>query len=296
MKLRLQAIAWICALAIGLHASPAAALSKHRLLASLPPLLGDLTLDPNDSSAEIFYENGVAGTDPNSRSLFASVDSASGVFVVNGQTNNLLLPNQSRAVARLEQLMDMDSVPTVIDAVLILDGGGLGGFIELDASLQVGECIAGLSRDVGTAEEGFVVTTNGCTDNSFVSWNAGGGDGALHVTSTWSKQPPFGEVYMAAQVSGDFGGILGDIPSGSFSNSGQLSIEISGGKVVFFSDSFLTVPEPDAAAGLVAALGAIALLARQRAKQKSGSREGGAMCPGGAGVRCSRRTVEGSTL
>lgn len=68
---------------------------------------------------------------------------------------------------------------------------------------------------------------------------------------------------MAAQVSGDFGGILGDIPSGSFSNSSQLSIETSGGNVVFFSDTFLTqVPEPEIALGLAAALLALAGLRR----------------------------------
>jgi hypothetical protein len=269
MKRQLRAISVLCALATGFHASPAAALSKHRLLASVPPSLGEFTLDPNDSSVEIVYESGVAGTDPNSRLLTASVNSASGVLVVNGTTNALLRPNQSRAVALLEQLMDMDSVPTVIDATLILDGGGGGGLIELDARLQVGDCIVGLSRDVGTEGAGFEVTTNGCTDNSFVSWNAGGGDGALHITSTWAKKPFLGEVYMAAQVSGDFGGSLSDIPTGSFSHSGQLSIATQGGDVVYFSDSFLTVPEPDDAAGLIATLGALAMLARGRARRSA---------------------------
>jgi hypothetical protein len=165
--------------------------------------------------------------------------------------------------------MDLQSVPVVIDAQLTLDGGGVGGFIELDASLQVGECIVGLRRTFGSASDGFEVTTNGCTDNSFVSWNAGGGDGALHITSTWAKKPFLGEVYMAAQVSGDFGGSLSDIPTGSFSHSGQLSIGTQGGDVVYFSDSFLTVPEPDDAAGLIATLGALAMLARSRARRSA---------------------------
>jgi hypothetical protein len=264
MKNRWRTISWACAVAIGLHASTATALSKHRLVASVGAGMGDMTLDPTDSSVEIFFENGVAGVDPSSRSLFATVDSASGVMVVNGATNNLLLPNQSRAVGLLEQLMDMSSVPTIIDVVLILNGGGVGGFVELDASLQVGNCIVGLSQDVGSANDGYAVVTNGCDDSTFVTWNAGGGPGALHITSNWVKLPPFGEVYMAAQVSGDFGGSLGDIPNGSFSHSGQLSIGVQRGNVVFFSDSFLTVPEPDGAAA--AAFGAIALLTRRRAR------------------------------
>ncbi len=262
MKRRLQSIAWICVLAIGLHASPAAAQSKHRLSAGLPPSLGEFTLDPNDSSVEIVSQNGVPGTDPNSRFLSASVDSASGVLVVSGSTDNLLMTNRSRAVALVEQLMDMDSVPIVIDATLILNGSasGGGGLIQLNAMLEVGECSVSVARDFGTVDAGFVVSTNGCNDSSFVSWNTSGGEGALHITSTWSQLPFLGEVYMEAQVNGDFGGILGDIPTGEFSHSGQLSIETSGGGVVFFSDSFLTVPEPDAAAGFVAALGALALL------------------------------------
>jgi hypothetical protein len=249
MKRQLRAISVSCALAIGFHASPAAALSKHRLVAQVTVLGGDLSVDPNDSSVEDSYENGVPGTNPNNRALHATVNSASGVFVVNGATNDLTVPNASRATALLEQLMDLQSVPVVIDAQLTLDGGGVGGFIELDASLQVGECIVALRRTFGSASDGFEVTTNGCTDNSFVSWNAGGGDGALHITSTWAKKPFLGEVYMAAQVSGDFGGSLSDIPTGSFSHSGQLSIGTQGGDVVYFSDSFLTVPEPDDAAG-----------------------------------------------
>ncbi len=296
MKRQMRAICVLCALAIGLHASPAAALSKHRVSASIGPSLGDTTLNPNDSSSYIVYQNGVAGTDPSSRLLSAFADSASGVLAVNGTTDTFLAPNASRAVALIEQRMVLDSVPTVIEATLLLDGDGGGGLIEVDARLQVGNCIAGLSRSVGTAAAGFEVNTNGCDDSTFVSWNAGGGDGALHITSTWVKQPFLGEVYMGAQVSGDFGGVVSDIPSGSFSNSGQLSIETTGGGLVFFSDSFLTVPEPGASAGLVAALGTIALLARQRATQQNRSREGGAFRHGGDAVRCSHRTIAGSTL
>lgn len=267
IKCRWLRTASIVAVSVLLHAATATAENKHRLLAQTSPLGGELTLDPNVSSVEDHFEDGVAGTDPNSRSLAALVDSASGVLVVNGTTNALMLPNRSRAVGLLEQLMVMDSVPTVIDTILVLDGGGGGGFIELDARLKVGNCSVGLARDVGIAIPTSMVTTSGCSDNSFVTWEAGGDSGAIHVRSTWSKLPPLGEVYLETQVSGDFGGTSSDIPTGSFAHSGAVSIGTSGGNVVFHSDSFLTVPEPGAAAEIGAALGSVALLSNRRARR-----------------------------
>jgi hypothetical protein len=165
--------------------------------------------------------------------------------------------------------MILHSVPIVVEAQLALDGGATGGFVQLDARLEVGNCIVGLSRNLGSASDGSQVVTNGCHDNAFVTWQASGGEGALQITATWAKKPPFGELYIGAQVSGDFGGNSGDIPTGSFTHSGQLSIATTGGGASYVSDSFLTeVPEPDAAAGLSAALGTIALLSRCRGKSR----------------------------
>lgn len=48
------------------------------------------------------YQNGVPGTDPNARALFASVDSASGVLLASGVPVALQVPNRGRAVSQSE--------------------------------------------------------------------------------------------------------------------------------------------------------------------------------------------------
>ena len=269
MGRRRLAISLACALAVGLHANAATAFN-HYLFAQVgqsTASISESVFDPEISTADASFQMGVPGTDPSARALFASVDSAAGLLDVSGITDANLNPNRSRAVARLEQRMSFPSsgdLPIVVDAQLLVSGSGSGGYISINAQLQVGDCIVGLSRNVGDDFASSEVGTSGCNDTGVVDWTATGGESALHITAVFAIKPAAFEV--AAEVNGDFGGSVSDIPDGQFHNSGSLTIETQGRDAIYYSDSFLTlVPEPEH--GLAAALGAIAWLARARARR-----------------------------
>ena len=259
-------IVWACALGMGLHASEAAS-DPHYLFAQVgqsTASVSETVFDPEVSTADASYQAGVPGTDPISRALFASVDSAAGLLDVSGITTGSLSPNHGRAVARLEQRMSFPStgdLPIVVDAQLLLSGSGGGGFITINASLQVANCIIGLSRSVGDEFASTEVNSSGCNDTGVVTWNATGGAGALHITAIFAIKPAAFEV--SAEVNGDFGGGSSDIPDGEFHNGGSLTIETQGRDAIYYSDSFLT-QVPEAEHGFVAAFGTIAWLYRKR--------------------------------
>jgi hypothetical protein len=224
----------------------------------------DTTFDPNDGSVSVSYGNGVPGTDPNARTLFASVNSASGVLTTSGVTNALTVPNRDRATALLEQRMFLDgSGPVEIDALLLLNGFGTGDYIEVKASLQIGDCIVGVTRYFGVPLDP-VVASNDCDSNAAVTWDVSGGAGALHITATFASEPS--AVDVGAWVSGDFGGSVSDIADGSFASGGALSISVLGSTASFASPTFLTVPEPGNATLLC--VGGLALLAARRRRQR----------------------------
>jgi hypothetical protein len=243
-------ILWICALAIGLHASPAAALNKHFLSATVPGD-GQSTLDKTVSHVDALQD--ILIPSETTRFFSASVDSANGALVVGGLKFNAP-GGQSRATGRLDQRMYFDAVPIVIQTTLLIDGGA--GASAAEAHLEVGGCPANFIK----SGDAFVFT-GGCQDSTFVTWVVSGGDGALHITATWVKLPPFGELDIGASLWGELSGA-----NGEFSLSGHLTVETQLASSTFESDSFLTeVPEPDSAAGLVAALGTIAVLTARRA-------------------------------
>jgi hypothetical protein len=261
----LRAFLWSAgAVAAGVSAAPAAALNSHYLFAEVGQSTAaesEVTFDTNESSVSVSYQNGVPGTDPNARTLFASVDSASGVLLTSGITDTLLVANKGRALALLEERMFFEggSGPVVIDALLLLDGGGTGDYIELDASLQVGNCIVGVRRYIGVPNPPDV-SNNGCTDTAAVTWDVSGGEGALSITATYAGKPS--AVDIGAWVSGDFGGSVSDIADGQFSSGGALSISSEGSTASFASDSFLTVPEPGNA--VLLCVGGLALFLQRR--------------------------------
>lgn len=261
-------IACACALGMGLHASEAAA-DPHYLFAQVgqsTASVSETVFDPGVWTADASYQAGVPGTDPISRALFASVDSAAGLLDVSGITTGSLSPNHGRAVARMEERMSFPSsgdLPIVVDAQLLVIGSGAGGYITINASLQVANCIVGLARNVGDEFASAEVNTSGCDDTGVVDWTATGGAGALHITGVFAIKPAAFEV--AAEVNGDFGGSVSDIPDGQFHNSGALTIETQGRSAIYYSDSFLT-QVPEAEHGFVAALGALVLLLHRRGK------------------------------
>lgn len=66
-----------------------------------------------------------------------------------GVTVNGLVANRGRSVASLEQRMFFESggtTPVVVDALLLLNGFASGGYIEIDASLLIGNCFAARRR------------------------------------------------------------------------------------------------------------------------------------------------------
>jgi hypothetical protein len=264
----LRAVLWLAGAAtVCLRATPAAALNPHYLFAEVGQSTAaesDVTFDPSESSVSVSYQNGVPGTDPNARALFASVDSASGVLLTSGVTDTLMVPNKGRAVALLEERMFFEggSGPVVVDALFLLNGGGVGDYIELDASLQVGNCIVGVRRYFGVANPPDV-SDNGCNDTGAVSWLVSGGEGALQITATYASEPSALDV--GAWVSGDFGGSVSDIADGQFSSGGALSIETQGSTASFASESFLTVPEPGGA--VLTSVACLVLFGRRRPRR-----------------------------
>jgi hypothetical protein len=141
-------LAWAGA-ALGLQATPATALNPHYLFAQVgqsTASISDVSYDEGVSFVDAAFQDGVPGTDPNARALFSSVNSASGVLLTSGVTVAMMVPNRGRAVGRLEERMFFESggtTPVVVDALLLLSGSGAGDYIELDASLQVGDCLVG---------------------------------------------------------------------------------------------------------------------------------------------------------
>ena len=254
------------AVAACLQAASAGTVSPHHLSASVgsgPATQEDFTSDPNESSVSVSYQNGVPGTDPQSRYLSASVDSASGVLITSGLTDTLTVPNKGDAVALLQQRMVLDGDgPVEIDATLLLSGSGSGGYITLDASLHLGGCIVGVRRYFGS-ENPPDVASNNCNDTAAVTWDESGSAGALHITATFANQPS--AIDIEAWVSGDFGGSVSDIPDGQFSSSGSLSIDVVGSTATFASPTFLTGPEPGHAT-LLCVGGLARLVARRRGR------------------------------
>jgi hypothetical protein len=252
--------------AVWLPALPAAGggLSQHYLYAEVGQSTAadfETTSDPNESTVSVSYGNGVPGTKGGGRTLSASVNSASGALVTSGVTDTMQVLNKGRATAVLEERMFLDggSGPVEIDALLLLGGGGSGDYSEIKASLQLGDCIVGVTSFIGIAQNP-VVSDNGCNDTAAVTWNVTGGAGALQITASYANEPS--AVGIGAWVSGDFGGSSSDISDGSFSSTGALSIGVLGSTATFESPTFLTVPEPGDATLLC--VGGLALLVARR--------------------------------
>lgn len=250
-----------------LPATTAAAQSAHRLVAQVGQsvaAINETTTDPAMNYVAVAYQNGVPGTDPSARALFSSVDSVNGVLLTSGVTVNALVANRGRAVASLEERMFFQpggTPPIVVDALLTLNGFGAGDYIELDSSLQIGNCIVGIRRySVFPGAPPAFVSSNGCSNTAAVNWNVTGGEGALHIVATYTNVPS--AVNITAVTTGDLGGSVSDIANGQFSNGGVLSITSQGATAFYQSPTFLAVPEPEIFAGFVG--GALLLAAMRR--------------------------------
>jgi hypothetical protein len=248
------------------EAAQAGTLNQHYLSAEVGQSTAteiEETFDESVSFVDEDYQNGVPGTNPNARALFASADSTNGVLLTSGITVALQVPNKGRALAKLEERMFLDGDgPVVIDAQLALGGGGSGGFSQLDSSLQVGDCIAGVRREVGTGAPPFF-SSNDCDDTAAVDWEVSGGAGLIRIIATFANEPS--AIDIGAWVSGDFGGTVSDISDGEFTNTGALSIGVEGSTETYASPSFLTAPEPGHATLLC--VGALAMLGARRRRR-----------------------------
>lgn len=244
------------AAAVCLQALPAAAQSAHHLVAQVGQSTAattEETYDPAMTFVAVAYQNGVPGTNPEARALFASVDSVNGVLHTSGVTVNKQVANRGRAYASLEQRMFFESggtTPVVVDALLTLNGFGAGGFIELDASLRIGNCIVGVRRYSAISELPPFASNNGCNDTAAVDWDVSSSEGALHIIATYTSKPS--ALNITAWTSGDLGGTVSDISDGQFSSGGVLTISSQGADAYFQSPTFLAVPEPEVFVGVMA--------------------------------------------
>lgn len=253
---------------IWLQAHPALSQSAHRLVSQVGQSIAatiETTTDPAMNYVAVGYQNGVPGTNPNARVLFASVDSVNGVLLTSGVTSNLQVANRGRSLASMEERMFFQpggTPPVVVDALLSLNGSGSGDYIELDSSLQIGTCNVGIRRySVFPGAPPSFVSNSGCNNTAAVSWNVSGGEGALHIVATYASVPS--AVNITVVVTGDLGGSVSDIPTGQFSNGGVLSITAQGAVPFYQSPTFLAVPEPEEPVGLM--VGAV-LIAVARAE------------------------------
>lgn len=259
-------------LAVLLVAAGAAdAQNNHYVSASIGQGMpqGESSFDPDVSFVATQWSDGVPGTAGGGREIDASADSASGIMSVEGGSDNKLNGNRKSASARIDQRMrpndDGGFGPVTVVVSLGFSGGG-DPYARTYADLEVDNCLVSVSNQVGGGSPGITTNESNCNDNSSVDWTTSAGANGLTIQADFASRPS--AVYLSATVSGYFGNGTVDVATGSFLATGHLSVQQIGGEnpPTFYSDTFLTVPEPDRALGAAIATAAFALVRRARSK------------------------------
>lgn len=255
-------------LMLALSPVPAAAQNNHYVMASIGQGIpqGESSFDPEVSYVETHWADGVPGTLGGGREIVASADSASGIMSVQGVSDNTLNGNRKSASARIDQRMRPNDNgpygPVTVVASLGVSGGG-APYARSYAELAVDDCQVYVVTQVGGGSPGTFTNESNCNDNSSVDWTISASASGLTIEADYAARPS--AVYLSATVTGYFGNGTVDVASGSFLTTGHLAVQQFGGAnpPTFFSDTFLTVPEPGAITTALAALGSLALLARR---------------------------------
>ena len=227
------------------------------------------SFDPEVSYVETLWSDGVPGTAGGGREINASANSASGIMSVHGVSDNTLNGNRKSASARIDQRMRPDDdgpyEPVTVVVSLGVTGGG-APYARSYAELSLDDCQVSVLEQVGGGSPGITTSESSCNDNASVDWTTSAGANGITIQAEFAVRPA--ATYVSATVSGWFGNGTADTASGTFSTTGQLDVQQIGGTnpPTFYTDTFLTVPEPDRMLGFAMTAAVLALLQRARSK------------------------------
>jgi hypothetical protein len=262
------------------------ALAKHHLTVQLKNCQTDVEADRFDGHAEAFCQGGVQGTNPSFFIHEGVADGDSGLLSIfsrfsslGGAGDPIFVRSDPRSVASIEESIDPGNTPSgpvTITARFNWDGSGslVDGSGDTDsgsvsAGLTVNNCSVSFRQtfysDPNVLEPGEEVVN--CSQSFYVTSIGSAGAGLLSVTQIIenpAKVPT--RFYVTASISGEVNQVstLEYFDSGEYEASGHLSIEVSGVDFTYSSPTFLTVPEPGAAALAATAMAVLATRARRR--------------------------------
>lgn len=273
--------------ACGLHATAERAQGSqdtHHLIVQAGNIFhGDGEVDRFDGRAEILWQNGVQGVNPNFFVHHALADGDAGVLAISsgfslagGGGDPISVDGSNRSVARIEESVDPDflsSGPVSFTAHLdwsgsgsLSDGNGEPSFGSVQAGLRVNQCAVGHQTTFYSSGFGEGTTFDSCSNTAHVTNTVSAGPGALSITQTMDGSALPTRFLVTVQIEGE-ANYLDYFNSGQYQASGTLSIDVIGVDYRFSSPTFLTVPEPKGVALGIAALAALGALGLRAAKE-----------------------------
>jgi hypothetical protein len=255
---------------------------KHHLLASGRAgnqVEADAEVDRFDGRAEVVLQGGVQGANPSFFVHEAVADGDAGLlsifsrFSLAGPDLDPLSRSEHRTVALIEESVDpefLSSGPVTFTAQLNWDGSGSPNdgngepnSASVSAGLRVNMCSVGFQQTFYSTGFGEGTPSESCSNTAHVTNTTAAGAGLLSITQTMDGSALPTRFYVTAQIEGQ-ASYFGPDDGAEYEASGTLSIEVTGVGYSFSSPTFLTLPEPGAAALVVTAVAPLAALARRR--------------------------------